>query len=403
MMNLDSLIPVDGPELHFDRAEYDRRVARTRELMQAEGIDALVVSNPSNILYLTGYATTMPSGYARLIIPAEGEVRVHCSEVEAPSFLCSSTVTADQIELFEWTNAHECAVELARLISGLGFDGKRVGLEMGQAENFAIGALDARSYIALTQTLPNATFVDATGVVLEVRLIKTAKELEYMREAGRITWAGLQAGLNAIHDGTTDNQVIAAVYNALKSEGSEAASIDPMIISGPRTGWMPHVPYENKPIVKGDPVYFEITGTHHRYNAPSMRTAVVGEPSPGVKQLAQANIDTINALLGSIKPGRTGHDVAVEVSGPLASVPDAWFHGGYGYSIGLGTQPTWTEAPMYIAEGCHRELQPGMTFHLAVCSLVPSKFGAGFSESIVITEDGCETLTPYKDFRLTIR
>lgn len=403
MINLDSLIPKDGPELHFDRAEYDRRVARTRELMQADGLDVLVVSNPSNILYLTGYATTMPSGYARLILPADGDLRVHCSEVEVPSFLCSSTITADQIELFEWTNAHQCAVELARLLAGLGFAGKRLGLEMGQAENFAIGALDARSYVALTETIPNATLVDATQIVLEVRLIKTAKEVEYMREAGRITWAGLQAGLNAVNVGATDNTVVAAVYNTLKLEGSEACSIDPMVISGPRTGWMPHVPYENKPINQGDSVYFEITGTHHRYNAPSMRTAVLGQPSEGLRQLAQANIDTINSLLGTIKPGRTGHDIAREVSAPLASVPGAWFHGGYGYSIGLGTQPTWTEAPMYIAEGCHRELKPGMTFHLAICSLVPSQFGAGFSESIVITEDGCETLTPNKDFHLAIR
>jgi Xaa-Pro dipeptidase len=402
MTYLESLTPVEGPSLFFPREEFDRRIARTRELMADQWLDVLVISNCSNIGYLTGYDTTMPSGYARLIVPREGELHVHCSEVEAPSILLTSIVPNDRIQLFGWTEAQTTGDDLAKLMAKLGYDGKKVGLEMGVAENFATGALDARSYRALVGELPNAEFIDATLLVLEARVIKSASEIEYMRKAGTLTWAGLKAGLDAVAEGVSENAVAAAVYAGLAGAGSQASSIDPMVVSGPRTGWMPHVAYDNKLIQSGDPVYFEVTGTYRRYNAPSMRTTVVGEPSDDIRRLADANLETITQLLQAIRPGRTGHDISMEVKAPLAGVPGQWFHGGYGYSIGMGFQPTWTEAPVYISEGSERVLEPGMTFHLAVCSMVPSLFGVGFSESILITEDGCECITPNQDFFLKI-
>ncbi len=79
-------------------------------------------------------------------------------------------------------------------------------------------------------------------------------------------------------------------------------------------------------------------------------------------------------------------------------------HGGYGYSIGMSFQPTWTENPHYIAVGSETVLEPGMAFHLPCNAWVPAaKYGIGFSESIAVTADGCETLTPGTDRELAIR
>ena len=79
-----------------------------------------------------------------------------------------------------------------------------------------------------------------------------------------------------------------------------------------------------------------------------------------------------------------------------------WFHGGHGYSIGLEMQPSWTEAAMYIAEGEERELRPGMTFHLPIRIFVPGQYGTGFSESVAVTETGCE-ITPGEGRGLAVR
>lgn len=391
--------PIES-ELVFPMEEYQRRLSRVRESMAAQGIDVLLVSNTSNMGYLTGYDTTMPPGYTTLIVPASGDLTLHCSELEAPCMLLSGWVR--DISVFYWYEAQDTGSDLARLLLERGFDGKTIGLEMGFAETFASGAFDTKSYLTLRDSLPGASFVDATLLVLEVRIIKTEAELAYMRRAGTYSWAGLQAGLAAVREGATDNHAVAAAYQALISAGSELMSIDPMLMIGYRTGWMPHIPYKRTTFRRGDTAYFELTGTHNRYNAPSMRSAVVGPPSDGVRRLADAAIATLELLLENIKPGRTGHEVAQIARQGLASVPEAFFHGGFGYSIGMSFQPSWTENPMYIADGIHRELEPGMTFHLPICTWVPREYGIGFSESVVVTPTGCETLTPGRDRFLTV-
>src|SRR3990172_8572161 len=201
------------PELAFPMAEYERRLARVREGMAVQDLDVLLVSNTSNIGYLTGYDTTMPSGYTVLVVPARGEVTLHCSELEAPCMLMNGWVR--RIEVFYWYAAQDTGTDLARILVEGGYAGKRVGLEMGYAETFASGAFDTRSFLRLQEHLAGSVFVDATRLVLEVRLVKTEQELAYMRTAGTYSWAGLQAGLAACREGATDTEVIGDAYRAL--------------------------------------------------------------------------------------------------------------------------------------------------------------------------------------------
>jgi Xaa-Pro aminopeptidase len=388
------------PELPFPDEEYRRRLDGVLSQLRERAIDVLIVSNSTNITYLTGYDTHMAPGYSVLIVSADGELSLHCSELEAPCMLYTGNVT--DVQVFYWYEAQDTGSDLARILGEGGYTGKTIGLEMGYPETFGSGAFDTKSYLTLQRDLPGSTFEDATDLVLNMRLIKQPQELEYMRQAGRYTWAGLQAGLAAIREGVTDNDVIAELYHGLVKAGSENMSIDPMIMSGERTGWLPHIAFRRNKLEAGDPVYFEVTGTHFRYNAPSMRSGVVGEPSQQVEALANACFDTLQLILDNARPGRTGDDVAQIAKAGYADVPGAFFHGAFGYSIGLSLKPSWTENPVYIAEGAEDELRPGMTFHLPICIWEVGKHGVGFSESIVITEDGCECLTPNEGLELVV-
>ena len=402
MSSLADIAPIGGPELYFSRAEYAGRLQRVLAGMVAQDLDVLIISSPSNIAYLSGLDVAMPSACMRLVVSAHGHVRIHCAEVEAPTVLQSSIVPSAMIECFDWTRGGSGS-DLARVVELCAPGAQRVGVELGTAETFGAGSFDARSYLELSASLAGAHIIDATNLVLKVRLIKSSTEISYMRQAGRSTSAGLHAGIAAITEGATETSLAAAVYEALATAGSQSLSIDPMIVSGSRTGWGTHLAYSNRAIERGTPVFLEISGTHHRYNAPAMRTGVLGRPSDGVSELAAACMETVEALIGALKPGRTGDEIAADVKGPLDSVDGAWFHGGYGYSVRLGVQPTWTEAPVYIAEGSQRVLQTGMTFHLAICSMVPGSYGVGFSETVAITDVGCESLTPHTGFELAVR
>jgi Xaa-Pro dipeptidase len=391
-----------APELAFPREEYVRRLRQVQEGMRGRGIDTLLVSNTSNWAWLTGYDTTMPSCYGIGIVSAGGGLACHTAELEVPCALYNSVV--EDVIVYEWYDARGTAEQLADALLERGADGTTIGVELGYPETFAIGAFDARSYLVLRDKLPNATFEDATQLILDCRMIKTAAELDYMRAAGRITWAGLKASLEAAEAGVTDNDIIAAGYGAMYAAGSELTSIDGMCMAGFRAGLGPHMPFKRTKLALGDTIYLEYTGTFNRYNAPSMRSAVIGPPSDGVRRLADAAINTLNLLIDAIAPGKTGDDVARAAKKGLAPVAgEMWFHGGYGYSIGLGMQPSWTEAAMYIAEGEERELRPGMTFHLPICIFAPRQYGTGFSESVAVTENGCEVLTPGEARELAVR
>jgi Xaa-Pro aminopeptidase len=276
-------------------------------------------------------------------------------------------------------------------------------MELKNDENFAVGrAADASTYITLTRMLPEAEIVDGTRIVLEERLIKSDAELGHMREAGKMTWAGISAAIEVTHEGVNENVIAGAAYRGAMEAGSELMSIDPMLMTGKQTGLIPHIPYRRHVVNSGDIVYLEMTGTYWRYNAPMMRSWVIGEPDPKQQLLADTNLAILHTLIEEARPGRTGDDIAQIARKHWERTPGVWFHGGYGYAIGMGLQPSWTEQAVYIAEGAERPLEPGMCFHLPMISCFPGEFGVGFSESIAITEDGCEVLTPQTDQYLRV-
>ncbi len=175
--------------------------------------------------------------------------------------------------------------------------------------------------------------------------------------------------------------------------GSDFLCVNPIVLSGERSSWQ-HTNHRRVPINVGDAVYLECSGCYERYNAPMMRTAVVGPPSDDVKRISEAVKETVSLVIDGAKAGRTGHDVAVEARKGYESLEsEVWYMGMCGYSVGAEFPPTWADCPVRMGEGVDVVLKPGMTFHLPIMFRFPGKFGVGLSETIAITETGCEVLT----------
>jgi Xaa-Pro aminopeptidase len=388
-------------ELAFPPEVYFGRMEAVQKRMAAEGIDVLVCFNIASSCYLTGYDSHMAPTYQVTVLPASGKPVFTCAELEAP--VVNLHAVTEDVRVFDWTQASDTAVWLADLLAELGFAESKIAMELKNDENFAVGrAADASTYITISERLPGAEIVDGTRLVLEERLIKSEAELQYMREAGKMTWAGIEAAIEVTHEGVNENVIAGAAYRGAMEAGSELMSIDPMLMTGAQTGLIPHIPYRRHTVNQGDIVYLEMTGTYWRYNGPMMRSWVIGEPSEKQRLLSDTNLAVLNTLIEEARPGRTGDDVAQIAKKHWEKTPGVWFHGGYGYAIGMALQPSWTEQSVYIAEGAERELEPGMCFHLPIISCFPGEFGVGFSESIAITDDGCEVLTPATDQFLKI-
>ncbi|MEJ1180446.1 MULTISPECIES: M24 family metallopeptidase [unclassified Pseudarthrobacter] len=378
-------------ELAFPREEYEGRVQRAIRTANDLGLDALLLTTTPSIGYVTGADTCMPPTYLAALVTADGDLVIQCAEPEVGTILRHSIV--DDLIVFPWTDVASAAGAMVQLLQERGLSSAKIGMELSSPENFGPSGTDVATYQELTSLLTGLEVVDVAGEVMELRLIKSAAELDMMRAAGRISTEAALHALGVAAEGVSENEVAAEAYAFATRAGSNAMSIDPIVATGERTGLMPHLPYRNNILRAGDPVFLEMTGTVWRYNAPIMRSAVIGRPSKQVEALSVATLEVLDILFAAIKPGRTGDDIARLAVPVWKQVPDAFFHGGYGYAIGMGFQPTWTENPVYIELGGERVLEPGMTFHLAINPWVPGGEGIGFSESIVVTESGCELLT----------
>ncbi|MFQ5875350.1 MAG: M24 family metallopeptidase [Dehalococcoidia bacterium] len=374
-------------EMAFSEEEYRRRVEKVKGIMDGQGLDALLVTFVPNVCYMSGYQAFAADLYVCFVLPRDGEPALQVAELEIPAALLAGWVK--DVRGVRWIDPEAVTTELVGILKERGLENKRIGVETKRS------GLNIDVYQGLKRSLPNARLVDASDVVIQARMVKSSAELDHMRRAAAITKKGIEAALPAIKPGMTDNQVASVGFQAMVAEGSEYFSTQPVVTSGHRTGWV-HTSFKRNPIKVGDTVILEFGAAYHRYTAAIMHTAVVGEPSDELRRVADASSATLDLLFQSVKPGRTAHDVALEVKKELGGLGDEiYWTGMFGYAIGLGFPPTWREMITYIAEGIDQLLLPGMTYHSPISLRIPGSAGIGFSETWAVTETGCEILTEH--------
>jgi Xaa-Pro dipeptidase len=380
-------------EMAFPESEYRRRAETLRKSMDEKGLDVLLVTFVPNVCYMSGYQAFAADLHACMVLPRDGEPTLQVAELEIPGALLSGWVS--DVRGVKWIDPDSITRELSGILAERGLDRKRIGVESKRS------GLTIEVYEGLKRALPNATFLDASDLVVRARLVKSPAELDHMRTAARITRKAIEASLAAIRPGVTDNDIASAAYQSMVKAGSEYFSTQPIVATAHRTGWV-HASFKRTPIQAGHTVVIELGAAYHRYTGAIMHTAAVGEPSRAVLRLVKASNETLDLLFETVKPGRTAHEVAREVGRALKDVSgEAYWTGMYGYSIGLGFPPTWREMIAFIAEGIDQRLQPGMTFHSPISLKLPGTVGIGFSETWVVSETGCEILTEH-DRTLTV-
>ena len=389
---LDVLLNGQIPrELSFPSDEYSNRIKRVRQEMAANDIEVLLVHSAVDLCYLTGYQTLWPDAYACLILPLEAEPFMQVGEVEASCAVLHGEIT--DFELLDWVGADTAPTQLATMLVNRGFSRNRIGVQSGRLELGKSGPVDARLLDTLRAKLDRAKFIDATLLMFGVRVIKSPLELDYLRTSAKMTMAGIDAAIAAIEPGKTENDIAAVAAKTMIDQGSEFFSIDPIVNVAHRTGYF-HTTFKRHPISPGDPIQLEFGACYHRYTAPVMRTVLTAEPTDLQKRMIDVQMATLETLYSSVRAGRNTKDVANEAMAVIGPLKDEIFRSGhFGYSVGLGFPPTWTDGPAYLSGAKEFELKAGMTFHTPNAWRVPKEFVIGTSETIVVTDTGCEILT----------
>ena len=380
------------PTLNFTRSEYAERLAKTRRAMEKAGIDLVIVTDPSNMHWLTGYDGWSFYVHQCVLVPGSGEPIWYGRGQDANGAKRTAYLAHDNIvgypDHYVQSNERHPMDLLSKLIADRGWANASIAVEM---DNYWF---TAAAYASLVKHLPNARFKDAQGLVNWQRAVKSTTELDYMRKAGRIVEAMHRRIVEKVEPGIRKSDLVAEIYDAgirgVDGFGGDYAAIVPLLPSGADAS-APHLTWDDKPMKSGEGTFFEIAGCYRRYHCPLSRTVFLGKPTQAFLDAEKATLEGMEAGLAAAKPGNVCEDIANAFFAVLKKygiVKD----NRTGYSIGLSYPPDWGERTMSLRSGDRTELQPGMTFHF-MTGLWLETMGMEITESIVITEDGVECLS----------
>ncbi|MAZ18573.1 MAG: ectoine hydrolase DoeA [Ahrensia sp.] len=379
------------PRRDFTPEEYQGRIDRIRGVMAEKGVDLLVISDPSNMHYVTGYDGWSFYTHQAALLSMEGEPVWWGRGIDALG--ARRTVSMDDANIVGYEDSYVQNPDkhpmetLAALIRERGWDKGRIGVEM---DNYYYSAAAHRS---LTANLSEAQFTDTTGLVNWQRAIKSDKEIEYMRRAARIVEAMHKAIVEKAEPGLPKNELVAEIYRTgvLGADGhwGDYTAIVPMAPSG-MDATAPHLTWDNYPLQQNESTFFEIAGAHLRYHCPQSRTLFIGKPPQKYLDAEKAVLESIEAGLEQAKPGNRCEDIANAFNATLNKFGFVK-ENRCGYAIGMSYPPDWGERTMSFRRGDMSVLKPGMTFHF-MPALWLDDGGLEIPEPILITETGVECL-----------
>ncbi|MFC4429613.1 M24 family metallopeptidase [Citricoccus alkalitolerans] len=393
--------PLTDPDIRmpmFSAAEYDHRLASVREKMDRQGLSALIVTDPANIFYLTGYDAWSFYTPQMLYVPARGEMLMFLRDMDAQGAFRTSWLPEEQILGYPEQYVHQphihpfdwVATALRR--RGLVAPAAKgcVGLEM-DSHFFA-----PKAYRALVNAIPEWTLVDSFELVNWVRVVKSDAEIQYMRTAARVTTASMHAAIEAVEPGTAQNRVASRIA-AAQAEGDgeiwgDFPAIVPMLPTG-RSADTPHLTWSDRVLREGDAMVVELAGVHRRYHVPLARTVMLGAPPSDLLLLEEAVAVGLQAVLDVTAAGVPVREMSRVWNLTLARYglekPSR-----LGYSIGIGYPPDWGERTVSIRPDEESMLSENMTLHL-ICGMWMTGYGYEVSESIRVTGTGVETFTSF--------
>lgn len=369
--------------LHFERSEFDGRMAATRALMRREGLDALLVFGQETHFYLSGFDTNGFVFFQCAVVTADdGDVPVLLTR--RPDLeQARRTSTHTDIRLWYDRPGMDPSRELHAILDEKGLKGARIGIEM---RSFG---LTADNYALIQARLAGwCELVDASNLVRGLRVIKSPAEIAYVRQSAELADRSLEAMIAAAGPGAFEGDVAAAGAVPILAGGGDPPPSGPVLGSGDRallirsaTGYRVMDPV--------DQLTIELAASYRHYCACLMRTIAIGKAGPAQRRMFDVTLEAITAMTDAARAGLT--------IGGIDDAHRAVFdrHGfgharmaACGYSLGATYRPSWMDVPPMIYSGNEMEIRPGMVLFLHAILI---DAGAGLAMSLghtILTREG---------------
>ncbi|MEM8744045.1 MAG: Xaa-Pro peptidase family protein [Pseudomonadota bacterium] len=342
--------------MHFSEAEFAERRAKTCAAMAERGIDALLMFRQESMYYLTGYDTFGYVFFQTLILTADGRTTLLTRAPDLRQAKFTSVI--DDVHVWKDGADAQPVNDLKALLGELGLTGKRLGVEYNA---YGLTAADGRTFDAGLDGV--ADLEDASDIVSRLRLIKSAAEIDYVREAATLGDAAWNAALQTAEPGAFEGDILAAMHAEIFRRGGDDPANEFILGSGP--GALMCRYYSGRRHLEAeDNLTLEFAGTYRHYHSCLFRTIHIGNASAHQQSLYAASRDALQACEEALAPGNTVADVFDAHARTLDQAGlERYRLNACGYSLGTTFAPNWMDWPMVYA-GNAVVLEPGMVFFL---------------------------------------
>ena len=372
--------------LHFEASELAARREQACAALAARGLDGLLAFRQETMFYLTGYDTFGYVFFQCLYLGADGRLILL---TRAPDLRqAQETSVIEDIRIWVDAPDAEPAVELREILREAGCAGRTLGVEL---EAYGLTARNGKRLEAALEGFCRTE--DASDLVSRLRVVKSAAEIAYVREAAALADRALDEARSSAAPGAWEGDILAAMQGAVFKGGGDYPGNEFIIGSGPGALLCRYYT-GRRHLDPEDQLTLEWAGSYRHYHAAMMRTIRVGPVPARQREMHGVARDALLAVEAALRPGRPigeafdAHAATLDRAGYRAHRLNAC-----GYSLGTTFAPNWMDWPM-LYRGNPVEAVPGMVFF---CHMIIFDSERGLAMTLgrtsLITEQGAEPLS----------
>lgn len=354
---------------------FANRRDRLRRVLRRRGVPSLLVTNFSNVTYLTGF--TGDDSY--LLVWADG-----AALISDPRYETQIAEECGDLEVAIRRPGAAMSDVVARTVRASGVAALAV-----EANSMTLAVRDV-----LADKLSGVALVATSAAVEELRMIKERSEVALIREAVRIAERGFSVLRASLQADATERQIAHDLEHQLRGFGATGCSFSPIVAAGDHAA-LPHARPGTRVVGQHHHLLVDWGADYAGYKSDLTRVLVLSKLPPKLKRAYEVVLQAQLAAIDAIRPGALCREVDAAARGVIA---DAGLGSKFGHGLGHGLGLDIHEAPR-MAVGVETPLAAGMVITVEPGVYLPGVGGVRIEDDVLVTRDGCEVLTSVeKDF-----
>jgi Xaa-Pro dipeptidase len=360
------------------KTTYQQRLENLTRAQEESKLDVMAIVPGANLRYLSGLEMHATERITMALFPLGAQPVLVLPVLEAPR---AEANVGFEASFYTYTDEQGPDAAFGRAASDLELEGKVVGVE-----NLRMRVFELRQ---LEQHAQGARFVDGETLMNQLRMVKDEEEIAALRRAARVNEECFRQMASHIKPGVTELELSTIWQKSALDSGKAELSDMPIIVASGPNGASPHTTATSRRLQDGDLVTIDAFLLVDGYYSDITRTYAVGEPDEEMKRIYAVVQNANEAGREIVKPGIKAEEVDAAARGVIeqAGYGEYFIHR-TGHGMGLEIH----EAPNIVA-GNDLVLETGMVFTVEPGIYVPELGGVRIEDDVVVTEDGCESLT----------